>query len=250
MDVSKFCEQGGREYNQDYAAFAEKNGKICVAVADGLGSYAGSEIASKTAVDFLISWFESASSDDKCLTKKSVKDAVKAAHDEINKVKSSDPYLSSSCTTLALVVSDGKTSVMAHVGDTRIYEIKNGKIYKTTKDHSLAQVAVDKGEISRSQIRNHKNQNKLLRVLGGAQYCEPDITTDFFALEPGDGFLVCTDGLWEYVFDDEIEDVFAAKASAYDKIAAFKAFHDMRASDGCDNYTAVVAIKENDREES
>jgi serine/threonine protein phosphatase PrpC len=243
MDLSKICEQGGREYNQDYADFAEKNGKFCVAVADGLGSYDGSEIASKTAVDFCISWFDSAASDDNCLTKKSVKAAVKAAHNEIIKLKSSDPYLSASCTTLALLVSDGKTSVMAHLGDTRIYEIKKGKIYKTTKDHSLAQVAVDKGEITRSQLRYHVNQNKLLKVLGGVEYCEPDISTDFFELEEGDGFLVCTDGMWEYVFEDEIADVFAAKTSAYDKITAFKAFHDLRASETCDNYTAVIAVK-------
>lgn len=243
QDICYLCEIGGRSYNQDCVKVAQKDDKFCIAVADGLGSYNGSEIASRIAVDHLVSWFEENCDKDDLFYKSSVSSALFEAHNKIILQKEIDPTISSSCTTIAFVVSDGVTSVMAHIGDSRIYEIKNGKILHRTKDHSLAQIAVERGEISASEIGKHQDQNKLLRVLGADYFVDGDISTDFFPLKKGDGFVVCTDGFWEEVTDKEIEEVFKQETSSYEKLVALKDLHDTRADEYCDNFTAVVMTK-------
>jgi serine/threonine protein phosphatase PrpC len=132
---------------------------------------------------------------------------------------------------------------MAHIGDTRIYEIKNGKILYRSKDHSLAQIAVERGEITADQISTHKDQNKLLRVLGSDYFVDADISTDFFPLSCGDGFVVCTDGLWEYVKDKEFEELFENKSTSSVKLEKLKKLHDERAEFGCDNFSVAVFVK-------
>lgn len=250
QDISKICETGGRDYNQDYTGFLEKDGKFCLVVADGLGSYHGSDIASKTAVEYILKWFEENHNDKNILSKSMLNDVIFKAHNQIIKEKENDCSLSYCCTTIAVVISNNETSIMGHIGDTRIYEVKGGKIEFVTKDHSLAQIAVERGEITHDEIPTHKDQNKLLRVLGSEYYTGPDVKIDFFSLSEGDGFFVCTDGMWEYVTEDEIEAVFTSDASSEDKLTALKNLHDMRADEGCDNFSAVLAVKKGEINEN
>ena len=243
QDISVLCEIGGREYNQDCVMVSQKNGKFCIAVADGLGSYNGSEIASRLAVEYLVEWFNANCDKDDLFVKSSVSSALLRAHNRIVEQKERDRSIMSSCTTIAFVVSDGTTSVMAHIGDTRIYELKNGKILYRSKDHSLAQIAVERGEISPDEISTHRDQNKLLRVLGSDYFTDADVSTDFFPLSCGDGFVVCTDGLWEFVTDKEIEETFKNNDTSAVKLDKLRKLHDERADDYCDNFTVAVMVK-------
>ena len=242
-DISVLCEIGGREHNQDCVKTSQKNGKFCIAVADGLGSYNGSDIASKTAVEYLVSFFEENCDSEDLFNKSSISAALHKAHNKILEKKKKDTSIASSCTTIAFLVSDTVTSVMAHIGDTRIYEIKNGKILYRTKDHSLAQVAVDRGEISYDEISTHQDQNKLIKVLGSDCFIDGDISTDFFALNKGDGFVVCTDGLWEYITDKELLEVFKTNDNSCDILNKIKSIHDEKADEYCDNFSLAVMIK-------
>lgn len=243
QDISVLCEIGGREYNQDCVMVSQKNGKFCIAVADGLGSYNGSEIASRIAVQHLVDWFNQNCDSEDLFVKSSVSSALMQAHNKILERKDSDRSIASSCTTIALVISDSITSVMAHIGDTRIYEVKNGKIVHRTKDHSLAQIAVERGEITVDQISTHQDQNKLLRVLGSDYFIDADISTDFFPLASGDGFVVCTDGMWEYVREKEFEELFENSDTSCQKLNKLRNLHDKRADEYCDNYTVAVYVK-------
>jgi protein phosphatase len=243
QDISILSEIGGREYNQDCIMISQKNGKYCIAVADGLGSYNGSEIASRVAVQYLIDWFNENCDSDDLFVKSSISSALLHAHNKILERKERDFSIASSCTTIAFVVSDNTTSVMAHIGDTRIYEIKNGKILYRSKDHSLAQIAVERGEITTDEISTHKDQNKLLRVLGSDYFIDADISTDFFPLSCGDGFVVCTDGLWEYVAEKEFEELFQTNNTSSAKLNKLKELHDARADEYCDNFSVAVFVK-------
>lgn len=243
QDISILSEIGGREYNQDCVMVSQKNGKFCIAVADGLGSYNGSEIASRVAVQYLVDWFNENCDNENIFVKSTISSALMHAHNKVIERKEADMSISSSCTTIAFVVSDSVTSVMAHIGDTRIYEIKNGKILYRSKDHSLAQIAVERGEITSDQISTHRDQNKLLRVLGSDYFIDADISTDFFPLLPGDGFVVCTDGIWEYVTDKEIEELFENSTTSCEKLNKMINIHDKRADEYCDNYTVAIYVK-------
>ncbi len=243
QDISMISEIGGREYNQDYALYSEKNGKFCLALGDGLGSYNGSEIASKLAVETVIDWFNRNCDNPNLLTKKAIFDVFSAAHDAIREVKRDRAEIASSCTTLAVVLSDTETTIMAHVGDSRIYLLRQNSVAFRSKDHSLAQLAVERGEITVDQIPQHQDQNKLLRVVGSEYFVGPDISSSADPIKAGDGFLLCSDGVWEYLTDGEIEDAFAQNATSFEILKAMLALHDEEAADGCDNYTAIVAIK-------
>ena len=91
------------------------------------------------------------------------------------------------------------------MGDTRCYYLKNGCIYEQSLDHSIPQVEVGLGEITPEEIRFHVDRNKLLKVLGDTEELRIDQIREPVDIEPGDAFLLCTDGFWEYVYETEME---------------------------------------------
>jgi serine/threonine protein phosphatase PrpC len=105
----------------------------------------------------------------------------------------------------------------------------------------MAQAAVDSGKIKLSEVRNHKDQNKLTRVLGSDYYAEPDCQTFDNPLQSGDWFLVCTDGWWEYVFEEEMEGVLRISKSPQDALNRMEKRLLKRAPYNNDNFTAIAA---------
>jgi serine/threonine protein phosphatase PrpC len=104
-------------------------------------------------------------------------------------------------TTASAVVIDGAQLYVGHVGDTRVYVIKN-KITQITKDHSLVQELLDKGEITPEEARNHPQKNVITRAIGVGSNLEVDVFSE--TLEEGDYVLLCCDGLVNEVEDKEI----------------------------------------------
>ena len=240
--TSSICKQGGREYNQDFVATCIHEGAACLTVCDGLGSYFGSEVASQLCATKIVTAFEQNWTQDpaRACAPEVVQSYVQAAHNYVLDFKEQNPQLKSSCTTVACVATDGASTVLAHIGDTRIYVFRAGKLAFVTRDHSLAQVAVDMGQIAQKDVRVHKDQNKLTRVLGSAYYTAPDCAIINQPLEVGDGFIVCTDGFWEYVFDEEMEAEFAANPPEA-ALAKMELRLLSRIRQFNDNYSAIVA---------
>jgi len=145
---------------------------------------------------------------------------------------------------VACVFTNFDKTAIAHIGDTRVYLVRQGKIVHQTRDHSLAQIAVDNGEISLHNIRQHKDQNKLTRVLGSDYFVAPDIKIIDTPLEIGDGFLICTDGWWEYVYEDEIEAIFALTKDPQDALLRMERRLNKRAPQYNDNFSAIIAMVE------
>lgn len=236
------CKQGGREYNQDYVAMTHEGTTACFTVCDGLGSYYGSEIASRLCATGLIEAYEQvkAAEPDRLYLPETSQRLVAAAHNYVVGFKEQNPLLKSSCTTVAAVVTDCKKTVISHIGDTRVYFFYGGKLAKVTHDHSLAQVAADLGQISQRDVRVHKDQNKLTRVLGSDYFIAPDCDVCEAPLNAGDGFILCTDGFWEYVFDEEMEADFVAFPPDV-ALGRMEARLLSRVNNYNDNYSAIVA---------
>lgn len=131
---------------------------------------------------------------------------------------------------------------MSHIGDTRIYLFKGGKLSYQSKDHSLSQVAVDMGQITLREIRTHKDQNKLTRVLGNDYYIAPDCEVRTEPLTAGDAIIICTDGFWEYVYEEEMEEDLVSSANADEAIFKMEQRLLARVGRYNDNYSAVVAM--------
>ena len=239
MKIGKITKTGSRPHNQDYADFVQIKGKTCIAVADGLGAYDGSEIASETAVKSVLADFCRYVEKESDVFSGTVMNVFfRDAHEAILKAKRATKK--NGCTTLSIMIADDHRFIVAHEGDTRVYFFRNNKLRFYSKDHSLARAAVDRGEISPSEIVGHKDQNKLTRVLGSDYYLQPDFKIHV-GYEPSDSVLICTDGFWEHVRETEMTYALKRNQNADDALNEMEKFLLTRYTDDCDNYTAILA---------
>ncbi|MBP3299980.1 MAG: Stp1/IreP family PP2C-type Ser/Thr phosphatase [Clostridia bacterium] len=141
--------------------------------------------------------------------------------------------------TVVLAVRCGKKLCVAHVGDSRAYLFRSGKLQRLTKDHSLVQSLIDSGQITAEEGETHPHRNVITRVLGYSEDMLPEICIS--DVKPGDRFLLCTDGLTVTVRDGELEKILQENApeSLADLLVA-------RALDagGPDNVTVGLMVEE------
>lgn len=238
-DVARICKQGGRPVNQDCLETFEGGGRMCLTACDGLGAYAGSGEASEICSAYITRAFARHAGN---VTADAVTEFFRGAHESIVTAKSLDSSLGSSCTTAACVFADDADTLIAHIGDTRVYVFENGKIAMRTADHSVAQLAVERGRIDAEEIRFHKHQNKLTRVVGGKFFVLPDFCALGRAAVSGDAFLLCTDGFWEYVTSAEMEEDIASSQKPAEALGKMEQRLLAAAPAGNDNYSAILAF--------
>ena len=241
---STICKQGGREYNQDYLDLSVTENGACLVVCDGLGSYYGSEVASRICSQKIIECYTQIKAVDaeRAVKPEFCQSYIQSAHNCVIDEKERNPNIKSSCTTVACVVSDFKSTVISHIGDTRVYLFKNKKLHFQTKDHSLSQISVEMGRIPLRDIRSDKDQNKLTRVLGSNYYIPPDCDIYNSPLAVGDAFILCTDGFWEYVYEEEMEEDLAFSNDPAIALARMEQRLLSRVTKFNDNYSAIVAM--------
>lgn len=198
-----------RQTNQD--AFAVDNDLGLWIVADGMGGHAGGGIASRIAVDSLIGSIRAAASAGGVLSIQPSRavdlltEALSIAHEAIHQAAVQNQELEGMGTTIvACLLCPGSPSqaVLAHVGDSRAYLLRDRLLHALTTDHSYVQKLVDQGHITQENASHHPRQNMLLRALGIPGQSIPD--TKIQPLEPHDELLLCTDGLTKMLGEDEI----------------------------------------------
>lgn len=227
---------GGRKANQDcYGAEAGDNGG-CWAVADGLGGHAGGETASRMAVETVLQRCRQALA----VTAGLIGDCFRDAQAAIVQKAAENYELAGMRTTMVLLVADAQNAVWGHVGDSRLYWFRQGKIIQQTRDHSVPQMLADAGKIRPEDIRGHEDQNRLTRAIGQAGELRPTIPAAPFPVQAGDAALLCSDGVWTYVWESEMEADLAAVASPADWLARLEQRILARAEGPYDNYTAVA----------
>ncbi len=196
--MAEISNQGGREYNEDSVVLWDDTKRQCVLVADGLGGHGGGKTASQLAVDQMRASGENQSVWDETW--------IYQMYQQVNQVildaQTASCKMKTTCVSLYV---DKGHALWAHLGDSRLYHFVDGVLVSVTRDHSVSQMAVLSGEISQNQIRHHVDRNKVLRALGVNTEAKPDIAEA--ALNDGrfHAFLLCTDGFWEYVLEDEME---------------------------------------------
>lgn len=240
---SSLCKIGGRACNQDYVGHCIKKDKACLVVCDGLGSYKSSDIISKLCTETLVTEYKKGlENGENVFHYETVKRWFEKAYDNVLAAKSKNDDLGGACTTVACVTTDGNSTVISHIGDTRVYFFRNNKLIFRSIDHSLAQIAVDSGKILPQDIRKHKDQNKLTRVLGSDYYIIPDFHKIDTPLQKGDTFLLCSDGFWEYVYEKDMEKILSASGSPKEALVQMEERLVKRADNDNDNYSALLAV--------
>ena len=199
LDSYLYTSPGGRDHNEDAVGRREIPGGEVFLLADGLGGHRGGEAASTCVVDSLTQapapqegeelsqWLEA---------------GIAQAHQAVTGLQESSRG-SMKSTVVALALTD-REGCWAHVGDSRLYWFRGDRLQAYTHDHSVAYAKYKCGEITRAQIGQDEDQSSLLRALGNPSRNQPDLGGDREPPQPGDSFLLCSDGVWEYLRDGEI----------------------------------------------
>lgn len=227
---------GSRQKNEDSAKVQRSLNGFCVAVADGLGGHGGGDEASKAAVEKLLQCHARGN----CQTKKEITEAVCMANNAVISCRTQE---CDSMSTLVALFIENERAVWAHVGDSRLYYFKEGRLSLRTLDHSVPQMAVYMGMIAEEQIRFHEDRNKILRALGGENFA-PDISEPVSLKEGKHAFLLCTDGFWEHVLETEMEETLGTLDDPMQWILAMEKQIVQSAPEDLDNYTAAAVFVE------
>lgn len=203
LETAQITAVGTRHSNQDAMMRCQQDDLTCFVMSDGAGGHEGGEIASNLVIEAIVEKFMQEAS----FSARALRSYIAWATVKVAQHKKLRQTLQSMSATMATVLIDqaNRCALWAHLGDTRIYMFRQGKIIAITKDHSLAQRFVDAGFAQYAKIREHPQRNVLFAAIGAEGDTFPDITNEVVELRDGDAFLLCTDGFWEWVMEIEME---------------------------------------------
>jgi serine/threonine protein phosphatase PrpC len=216
-----------RSHNED--RYLERSDLLVVA--DGMGGAQAGEVAAGVAVQQLEGLRTPAQAAD-------LVRAIEEANRLIRRMAAEDPGRAGMGTTVtAALLSDGGRLEVLHVGDSRAYLLREGRLRRLTRDHSVVAEMVDRGTLTPEEAESHPHRNVITRALGAEAEVQIDHETE--TLRPGDVILVCSDGLSGHVEDEEIERVLG-EAPSLEAAAAALVEH-ANAAGGADNVTVLLA---------
>ncbi|MGE1063275.1 Stp1/IreP family PP2C-type Ser/Thr phosphatase [Megasphaera paucivorans] len=186
-----------RKVNED--SFYISQEQDVFVVADGMGGYVGGEIASSTAVEAIAYYFQNYTH----VSPVQLEKAVQYANSCILSKAMIEPSLKGMGTTVSLLTIADHKANWAHVGDSRIYVLRNNQLTQITVDHSIVEVLLDEGKITKEEAEHHPKKNILTRAVGVDRNLKVD--TGSFDIFPGDRILLCTDGLNSFVSKDDLQ---------------------------------------------
>ena len=233
-----------RDHNEDSVTILKNiNNEYLMIVADGMGGHRAGEVASSLAVTHLGKRFNETSSLGSKL------DAVNWLNDNINEINKGIidytkeyPDTTGMGTTLVVAILTNDYLIFGNIGDSRGYVLKNHKLHKVTKEHTLVNLLVSTGELSEEEALNHPKKNVLMKALGAAESCELDI---FDVDKDIDGIMLCSDGLTNMLTKEQIEKVLNdEELTIEDKVR--KLIRKSNARGGTDNITVAFLLKESE----
>jgi PPM family protein phosphatase len=228
---------GRREQNEDRCGERQSsNGRHAWAVADGLGGHEGGEVAAQVALDAALDRF--AEADNYVDLGDVVHISLEQARDAVSDARERSDIGSDMATTFALVVSDGEAIAWGHVGDTRIYRVREGRAAVLTRDHTLAASMRALAGAAQEHDLLPVHTNVLASSLGPK---EPFIeVSEVEPLLQGDVFLICSDGLWAHFSEAALEQDLARSRDLGEWLARLERRVEEARDPEQDNYTAIA----------
>jgi protein phosphatase len=229
-----------RTANEDAYAIAPALGLYLVA--DGMGGHVAGQLASRLAAEHTVEALELVADRTATLTEK-LRYCVAAANHHVFATAQGKPEVAGMGTTLVAVLAGGGRLALAHVGDSRAYLVRGGRIRQLTDDHSLVAELVRRREISPDAAHGHPHRHVLTRAVGVRRAVDPDLAE--LTPAPGDVIVLCSDGLTTHVQDPEIAALVAAESDLEQACERLVALANARG--GEDNVTvALVRCDENE----
>ena len=235
-----------RDHNEDSIGSLPDYGLLVLA--DGMGGHKGGEVASALAVDTILDQLNKSLDDikpgeidDKTgynLESMAIEHAIEKANSVINHASKNNIQYEGMGTTVVVVLFYDNRLTVAHVGDSRLYRLRNKKLEQLTRDHTLLQEMVDRGFYSKQEAKKSLNKNLVTRALGVNPTVDIDLLEDRVVTE--DIFLLCSDGLTDMIDDDLIESTLLNYRSDLNK-AAKELINQANQHGGKDNVSAMLA---------
>lgn len=238
---------GGRSENQDAYGGVTNGRNVILTVCDGMGGMAGGQTASHIAVVEILQTLIEISEDG--MGEEAIVKAVENANDAIYRRALNEPKLRGMGTTTTILVITPECAYITHVGDSRIYQLRNGKKYFRTFDHSRVFELVAQGTLTEEMARQSSFSNIITRALGMKTMVE--FVVEKIPYKKGDRFLLCCDGVWNVTPESEMLKLFMEKDKASEEVDYLTSTIDNIGWDqggGHDNLTAIVVdIKQNSK---
>lgn len=217
----------------DDAALRSRKGALLV-VADGMGGHQGGSLASSLAVETVLGHYYA----DSAQPAQALPAAVQAANRAVLEHARTQANLAGMGTTCTAVAVVEGLAWVAYVGDTRLYLVRGGGAYRMTQEHSATMEMVKRGLLTLREADRHEERNVILRAVGTRERLEVSTWEEAFPLRAGDSLVVCSDGMYAGIADQEIADICARCRAAADACAEFVQVALER--DGSDNITVAV----------
>jgi protein phosphatase len=202
LRYSALSDVGRVRHNNEDSGYASSR---IIVLADGMGGMAAGELASSVTVQTVRSVDVKLEAD----VLEVLAGAVQRANDQLGDIIAADPSLEGMGTTLTAIMTDGERVALVHVGDSRAYRLRDGQLQQISRDHTFVQSLVDEGRITPAEARVHPHRSVLIRALDGRQDMEPDLS--IIDAVAGDRLMVCSDGVTDYLRDDQIRELLSAE---------------------------------------
>ena len=230
-----------RSHNEDSVTIVKNQAsEHLMIVADGMGGHRAGEVASSMVVTQIGTRFQKLSSiGSKQDAVNWLRENVREINSEIIKYSQDNPEASGLGTTCVMALLTKEFLMFVNIGDSSGFVIKNGKLKKVTKDHTLVNFLVETGDLSLEQAKNHPKKNVLMRALGASDKCELDI----FDVETDvDGVLLCSDGLTNMLTVEQVEKVLNEEEIEVDE-KLIKLIKKCNVRGGLDNISIALLLK-------
>lgn len=240
LEAAAFSHPGGRQYNEDAVGEVVAVDTLrYFSLADGAGGLGGGGIASAVAISAARSAF--------CATpgfdRNTMLNCINAAQQAVKARQATDPVLSRMASTFVSLLVDCARSLalIANLGDSRCYVCRNARVLARSHDHSLVQRFVDAGLYPEEKLREHPKRNVLYASLGANdEGVSPYTSAEALPLSRGDAALLCSDGVWELLEDDEIATRICGERDATDLASELVGTISARMTPDHDNFSGVV----------
>ena len=233
-----------RDNNEDtFIAERLPNGWVLACVIDGVGGYEGGEVAADIARTTILQELQQPSQDVLAAMRRSMQLANQNIYNE--KLRGKGNNQMACVVTLAVVDVENNQFSYAHVGDTRLYLLRDNSLVKVTKDHSFVGFLEDSGRLSEKEAMSHPKRNEINKALGfdvQMEAKEDYIETGSSPFLPGDMLLLCSDGLTDLVNNETMNSILAASKTLQDKSEAL--INAANNAGGKDNITVVLVLND------
>jgi PPM family protein phosphatase len=238
LEIAVLSRTGGRSHNEDACGFWSGAGVCYCVLSDGAGGHRGGDIASKLVVRETLGWFRERHESSGLAIEAAMRHANEAL---VREQQARAEVADMRATVVVLTIDfDHERAAWGHLGDSRLYCFRGGEIVAQTRDHSVVQSMVDAGYLQAHDLRRASQRNKLLAALGDAERWEPAVQAEPFAVRVGDAFLLCSDGLWEYVDEPEMIEALRDASKAEDWLRVLESHVLARGHPRQDNYSALA----------